>query len=112
MGTRSTITAKCADGKWRAIYCHWDGYLEGVGAALLTNYDTQEKIETLIAKGDHSILEKERSLSYFEMRADPVQITEADTYKECREIRDFEEFDYIWNGIRWSEVNNPDWNAS
>ena len=112
MGTRSTITAKCTDGKWRAIYCHWDGYLDGVGAALLVNYNTQEKVEALIAKGDHSIIEKKRSLSYFEMRADPIQILEKDYYADCRRVRGFEEFNYVWNGVRWSETDNPDWNAS
>lgn len=111
MGTRSTITAKCADGKWRAIYCHWDGYLEGVGIALLLNHNTQKAAEALIAKGDHSVIEKQRTVSYFELREDPIKVVVSETYAECRQIRDFEEFNYVWNGVRWSETDNPDWNA-
>lgn len=31
MSTSATISYERPDGKIRSIYCHWDGYIEGVG---------------------------------------------------------------------------------
>lgn len=59
MSTRSNIVAKLADGRWGKIYCHFDGYLRDVGRTLLTSYQSQEKIEALIALGDLSALGSE-----------------------------------------------------
>lgn len=56
MSTRSSITAKCADGKFRSIYCHYDGYPSGVGQTLLEHYDHLTKIEALLALGPISSL--------------------------------------------------------
>ncbi len=56
MSTRSDIIAQRADGKWARIYCHHDGYLEGVGQTLHDHYRTQEKIDALMALGDISSL--------------------------------------------------------
>jgi hypothetical protein len=40
MATRATIGMVTAEGYIRYIYSHWDGYLDGVGATLLENYNT------------------------------------------------------------------------
>jgi hypothetical protein len=42
----------------RAVYCHWDGYLEHNGAILAKHYDTSPKVNHLIAMGDLSSLGK------------------------------------------------------
>jgi hypothetical protein len=55
MGTRSLVGVMVGD-KCRAVYVHWDGYLEGVGAALQA-YKTQAEVEALIAPGDRSTLD-------------------------------------------------------
>ncbi|MBZ7262456.1 hypothetical protein FMK81_13160 [Klebsiella oxytoca] len=57
MATRSSITLKTEDGKYKTIYCHFDGYLSGVGKTLYEHYNTQEKAEKLLACGDISVLE-------------------------------------------------------
>ena len=54
MGTRSFVGVMVGD-KCRAVYVHWDGYLEGVGAEL-QDYTTQAEVEELIADGDMSSL--------------------------------------------------------
>lgn len=54
MGTRCDIIVQRADGSYARIYCHWDGYLEGVGATLAENFATQELAEGLTALGDCS----------------------------------------------------------
>ena len=69
MGTRSMIGKLEADGTVTAIYCHWDGYAEGVGHTLMKHYRDVAKIDALMALGDLSSLgaeigEKHPSSSY------------------------------------------------
>lgn len=54
MGTRSFVGVMVGD-VCRAVYVHWDGYLEGVGAAL-QDYTTQAAVEELISHGDRATL--------------------------------------------------------
>mgnify|MGYP006278995737 FL=1 len=59
MATRSAIGFLEYDGSVTGIYCHWDGYLEGVGATLVQYYNDTEKVLDLIEMGDVSSLDKE-----------------------------------------------------
>jgi hypothetical protein len=43
----------------RAVYCHWDGYLEHNGAILHKHYAASPKVNNLIALGDISSLKNE-----------------------------------------------------
>ena len=56
MATRSTIAFENADGTILQIYCHFDGYLDGVGATLKNHYTDPDKIKALMALGSVSIL--------------------------------------------------------
>jgi hypothetical protein len=47
------------DGKIKAIYCHYDGYPEGVGQTLANYYQTTDKVEALLNLGDLSVLRQE-----------------------------------------------------
>ena len=51
MATRSTIALEYADGTVHQIYCHWDGYLEGVGKTLLEHYMDPFKVRELMDLG-------------------------------------------------------------
>jgi hypothetical protein len=55
MATRSRIAIETESGIVNAVYCHWDGYVEGVGRTLFNHYD-KEKLEKLIKLGDISSL--------------------------------------------------------
>ena len=55
MGTRSSIAIKTEDGI-KAIYCHWDGYVDHNGKLLKEFYNTTDKVNELIALGDLSTL--------------------------------------------------------
>ena len=46
------------------IYCHWDGYPEGVGEALQNGYNTYENALVLILGGDLSSLDQSHSCPY------------------------------------------------
>ena len=57
MGTRSMIAIQNPYSKdVRAVYCHWDGYLEHNGSILEKHYPNSPKVNNLIALGDLSSL--------------------------------------------------------
>ena len=58
MGTRSSIAMKTEDGI-RAIYCHWDGYVDHNGRILKEFYSTDDKVKALLDLGDLSSLRQE-----------------------------------------------------
>ena len=55
MATRSRIAIENQDGTVDSVYCHFDGYLSGVGKTLFNHYD-REKLEKLLELGDISVL--------------------------------------------------------
>ena len=60
MGTRSMIAIQNPYSKdVRAVYCHWDGYLEHNGSLLQKHYSASPKVNNLIALGDLSSLRPE-----------------------------------------------------
>ena len=60
MGTRSMIAIQNPYSKdIRAVYCHWDGYLEHNGSLLHKHYASSSKVNNLIALGDLSSLRPE-----------------------------------------------------
>ena len=56
MSTRSLICEKIDDDKYRAIYCHSDGYLTYNGAMLIDHYSDKNKLEELLNLGNISCL--------------------------------------------------------
>jgi len=60
MGTRSMIAIENPNSKAvKAIYCHWDGYLQHNGSILNKHYSASPKVNNLIALGDLSSLRPE-----------------------------------------------------
>ena len=60
MGTRSMIAIQNPYSKdVRAVYCHWDGYLEHNGSILNKHYSASSKVNNLVALGDLSSLRPE-----------------------------------------------------
>ena len=56
MSTRSYILKEMPDGTYYGIYCHCDGYLTHNGAMLLDHYNTEDRVDRLLAKGNLSVL--------------------------------------------------------
>jgi hypothetical protein len=75
MATRSRIAIENQDGTVTSIYCHFDGYIDGVGKILQENYNTREKMEQLIDLGDISSLGKtiEETVAYHRDRGEEFQ---------------------------------------
>ena len=108
MATRSTITVKCTDGIIRSVYCHFDGYLEGVGTKLLASYNTQALADCLICKGDlRSITDGMVSFSDYS-GGDEEPCSVLSSVKKVEK----EDFNYYWNGSKWLELDNPEWNVA
>ena len=58
MSTNSRIAVVQKNGKVKSIYCHWDGYLSGVGQTLVDHYNDEKKANALVKLGDISCLYK------------------------------------------------------
>lgn len=78
MGTRSFVGVMVGS-KCRAVYVHYDGYLDGVGRDL-QSYTTQAEVEELISHGDRSSLDS----GYYKDRGE--------TGVNPEEYLDFDEF--------------------
>jgi len=101
MATRATIGIVTAEGYIRYIYSHWDGYLDGVGATLLENYNTTAQVEDLIEMGDVSSLADTIAASEFYHR-DRGEVLNAVCPLETDSLTDLrEEFAYVWTGDEW-----------
>ena len=88
MGTRSMIAIQNPYSKdVRAVYCHWDGYLEHNGSILNKHYSNSPKVNNLIALGDLSSLRPEigekHAFSQFEVAKDEVEAFKAATENMC-----------------------------
>ena len=118
MSTRSNI-GMVVGGEIRAIYCHFDGYLNGVGVVLSEHYQDKSKVEELLNLGNLSILDKEIgnqqdfnkrhrnwTLSYGRDRGEEGQ--EAQTFPSVREwlsvcLESWVEYAYLYEeGSGWS----------
>ncbi len=98
MGTRSLVGVMIGD-KCRAVYVHWDGYLDGVGAEL-QDYTTQEEVEELIADGDRSSLDG----PYYKDRGEEgVDPTDYDSFTEFFEAAEgcWAEWFYVFKDGQW-----------
>ena len=95
MSTRSNIAVRKSDGTIKVIYCHFDGYVEGVGQTLLEHYNEWSKADELTGLGDISALEptiKETEARSYKKRGE--KDVDARYYKNYDEYR--EDADTIW----------------
>lgn len=77
MSTRSHIAIKNLDGSFQSVYCHFDGYLEGVGQTLLEAYKTEDKIRELISNGGMYALEYNiENIKFYKDRGEDIDINE------------------------------------
>ncbi len=118
MATRSTIGMRLEDGETiRSVYCHFDGYPDGVGATLREHYTNAAKIQQLLDLGDLSVLDVEigdkvdfdgrpegQCLFYGRDRGETG--INARTHADENEWLGYRkgnacEYGYLWNGAWW-----------
>ena len=87
MATRSRIAIENQDGTVTSIYCHFDGYLEGVGKKLFEHYD-REKTEKLMELGDISALGESTlwTIAYHRDRNEDLNFT---TFPNVEDLFDY-----------------------
>jgi hypothetical protein len=75
MSTRSYISRLNADGTVTGVYCHFDGYPEGVGEVLHNNYTTPDQVRALLELGDLSSLGDtiDETIAYHRDRGEALQ---------------------------------------
>jgi hypothetical protein len=103
MSTRSAIGYMRNDGTVRAVYCHWDGYLSGVGKTLIENYDLLG-VDDLCDLGDISALCETVESTKFLGRDggnDNVEAHEFDSEHEMVDWYDDSEFFYLIKDDKW-----------
>lgn len=105
MGTRSFVGVMVGD-VFRAVYVHFDGYLDGVGKALQA-YRTQAEVEKLISHGDRSSLEDGFYKDRGETDVEPTDYGTFDEfYDACK--HSWGEWYYIFNDGVWCCGNTYD----
>jgi len=90
MSTRSTIALEFADGTVQQIYCHFDGYLSGVGAELRSDYSDPFALRDLIDEGDTSTIG-----SPYTERGEELHVRKFRDFNDYAANGQDEEYDYI-----------------
>lgn len=104
MGTHAMIGIyNQENGSVDASYCHYDGYVEGVGRTLVGHYNTQYDAEVVARGGYMSSLCED----YVETRLGSVHDEGAVTYESVEQFLalGFEDcgsdYLYLWDGSMW-----------
>ena len=109
MSTRSLISVE-KNGVIFTSYCHFDGYLTGVGKDLAENYDSQEAAEKLVMGGDMRSVEPDLLDIYrYEGGMGPRIMKGSDippSYYNCGQ-----EYEYLFQDGSWvyREEGTRDW---
>lgn len=97
MSTRSRIGVEYPDGICKTIYCHFDGYPDGVGRVLLNSWSSLSKVENLLAHGDMSSIGDDLSSCTFYHRDRGEDLAEPRKAAVRADISHYrEEFTYLW----------------
>ncbi len=97
MATRSRIAVELNDGTVKSVYCHWDGYPDGVGQDLLNqDFSTTEQVERFIDEGSRSTVYESYYEKYGESRGEELE--EPDVHASADEYYkgDIEEYGYLF----------------
>ena len=96
MSTRSFIGIENLDGSVTGVYCHYDGYLEGVGATLKAHYTTVRQVLDLVSLGSLSSLSEDVDVTqaFHRDRGEELDIA---TYTKPSDIRfDHGNYEYVY----------------
>lgn len=86
------------EGQIRSVYCHWDGYPTGVGAALIAGFTTEEAVKALIDLGDLSTVVN-HVVSYHASRGEAWESVQPKVHGYRGAPR--EEWFYLWRDGEW-----------
>jgi len=108
MSTRSRIAIQKEDGEVVSIYCHFDGYIEGVGRTLKAHYNDKDKALNLIEGGDISVLKNSTDTTvYYKDRGDKWDTIKPEVHRGLDQLMAslrgdiFIEFVYLYADGKW-----------
>ncbi len=109
MSTRSLIGIRENDSV-RYIYCHHDGYLDGVGKMLVENYNKPDKINELIDSGDHTAIYAEPNAGSYVSLGDDWEDVKPCTVMMSTWTNDVVkdtgiDYSYLWDNGKWYAWN-------
>lgn len=106
MSTRSYIGI-LTDNQVKYVYCHHDGYVEGVGAELLAHFADRDKVLELVNMGDTSWVEHGESGAYNDGHG-PYEESE-EKYRQDDDV--MMEYIYLFKDGRWyfRKHNGHEW---
>ena len=109
MATRSFISRFNPETEmYESIYCHWDGYPQGVGVTLRDNYSYGDSPAVLMKFGDISSLKPtlfETMKEAYKLRGDSD--VDAKIFRFMSEMMEYYrnmscEYGYIWRDGKWT----------
>ena len=90
-------------------YCHWDGYLDGVGKVLKEHFNTYEKALNLVLGGSCSDLEDNGGIFRFATRKgenwDNIQPQQSDDPISLAK----QEYCYLFEDGKWKWLDKGEW---
>ena len=103
MATRSFIGIQNTNGSVTGVYCHHDGYLEGVGATLTAHYTTAEQVRELVALGSLSSLGEDLDVTqaYHRDRGEDLDVANYGSPGQIRFSDGDYEFLYVFTPEGW-----------
>ena len=103
MGTHAMIGIYNADGTVTASYCHYDGYVEGVGRTLVNSYNTQYDAEVVANGGYMSGLFDDYLTTRSESVHDDIAVPYESVDQYMKQGRNYYGADYLylWDGEAW-----------
>lgn len=88
MATRSMIAIEKESGTdycYDASYCHWDGYPSHNGWILSENYNTEQKVNNLLSKGEISTLGKSiKDSVFYTQRGDDLNLIQDISFSDLK----------------------------
>jgi len=97
MATRSRIAVELDNGTVKSVYCHWDGYPDGVGNDLLNmRFSSTSEVEDFIDEGSRSTVDEPYYVKYGKSRGEELE--EPDVHTSANEYfnGDIEEYGYLF----------------
>lgn len=84
------------DGDYISVYCHWDGYINGVGKALFKYHNTYNHVLNMLLFGYLSYVDKGIS-AYYAWRGEKIESWEAVKPNITNDTNLSESYDYLFD---------------
>lgn len=88
------------------IYCHWDGYLDGVGKELISNYNDFSSAFNLILGGDCSFILNGEIRRYATRSCEDWKYIQPKQLDEIKKVTDDSEYLYLFENNHWNLITS------